>query len=80
MILILLLVKELLQIEIMNDIEEPIDFVFQVSVEAASLSGLCTYIKNVSPHTHMIGVEPAGAASMKAAFENKGVHRIWNNR
>ncbi len=30
-------------------------------------------LKTVSPHTQMIGVEPAGAASMKAAFENKGV-------
>ena len=60
-------------IEIMNDIEEPIDFVFTSIGGGGLASGLCTYIKNVSPHTRMIGVEPAGAASMKAAFENKGI-------
>ena len=37
------------------------------------MSGLGAYIKNVSPHTRMIGVEPTGAASMKAALENKAV-------
>ena len=60
-------------IEIMNDIEEPIDFVFSSIGGGGLASGLCTYIKNVSPQTRMIGVEPAGAASMKAALENKGV-------
>ena len=60
-------------IEIMNDIEEPIDYVFSSIGGGGLASGLSTYIKNVSPLTHMIGVEPAGAASMKAAFENEGV-------
>ena len=60
-------------IEIMNDIEEPIDFVFSSIGGGGLLAGLSTYIKNVSPSTRMIGVEPAGAASMKAAFANKGV-------
>lgn len=60
-------------IEIMNDIEEPIDFVFSSIGGGGLAAGLSTYIKNVSPHTRMIGVEPAGAASMKAAFENNGV-------
>ncbi len=59
-------------IEIMNDIEEPIDYVFSSIGGGGLLSGLSTYIKNVSPNTHMIGVEPAGAASMQAAFANKG--------
>ncbi|MHA6259804.1 threonine ammonia-lyase IlvA [Sporosarcina sp. CAU 1771] len=60
-------------IEIMNDIEESIDYVFSSIGGGGLASGLSTYIKNVSPHTRMIGVEPAGAASMKAAFENEGV-------
>ena len=60
-------------VEIMNDIEEPIDFVFASIGGGGLMSGLSTYIKNVSPHTRMIGVEPAGAASMKAAFENEGI-------
>ncbi|CAM3042932.1 threonine ammonia-lyase IlvA [Filibacter tadaridae] len=60
-------------VEIMNDIEEPIDFVFSSIGGGGLMSGLCTYIKNVSPHTRMIGVEPSGAGSMKAAFDNKGI-------
>ncbi len=60
-------------IEIMNDIEEPIDYIFSSIGGGGLLSGLSTYIKNVSPNTKMIGVEPAGAASMKAAFDNGAV-------
>ncbi|WP_438311855.1 threonine ammonia-lyase IlvA [Sporosarcina sp. FA9] len=60
-------------VEIMNDIEESIDFVFSSIGGGGLMSGLCTYIKNLCPHTQMIGVEPEGAASMKAALENKGV-------
>ena len=65
-------------IEIMNDIEEPIDYVFSSIGGGGLLSGLSTYIKNVSPSTHMIGVEPAGAASMQAAFANKGATTLEN--
>ena len=60
-------------VEIMNDIEEPVDFVFASIGGGGLMSGLSTYIKNVSPHTHMIGVEPEGAASMKAALKNNEV-------
>ena len=60
-------------IEIMNDIEEPIDFIFASIGGGGLLAGLSTYIKNVSPSTRMIGVEPSGAASMKAAFDNNAV-------
>lgn len=59
-------------VEIMNDIEEPIDFVFAGIGGGGLMAGLSTYIKNVSPHTKMIGVEPAGAVSMQAALANKG--------
>ena len=57
-------------VEMMNDIEEPIDFVFASIGGGGLMAGLSTYIKNVSPHTRMIGVEPEGAGSMKAAFTN----------
>lgn len=60
-------------VEIMNDIEEPIDFVFGSIGGGGLMSGVSTYIKNVSPSTKLIGVEPAGAASMKAAFDHNGV-------
>lgn len=59
-------------VEIMNDIEEPLDFVFASIGGGGLISGLSTYIKNLSPQTKIIGVEPAGAGSMKAALANKG--------
>lgn len=57
-------------VEIMNDIEEPIDYVFSSIGGGGLMSGMSTYIKNLSPLTRMIGVEPAGAASMKASMDN----------
>ncbi|MFD1706876.1 threonine ammonia-lyase IlvA [Siminovitchia sediminis] len=60
-------------IEIMNDVHAPVDFVFGSIGGGGLMAGLSTYIKNVSPHTKMIGVEPAGALSMKAALENNAV-------
>lgn len=56
-------------VEIMNDIEEPIDYVFGSIGGGGLMSGVATYIKNLSPKSQIIGVEPAGAASMKAALE-----------
>ncbi|RAL26067.1 threonine ammonia-lyase IlvA [Thermoflavimicrobium daqui] len=51
--------------EIMNDIREPIDYVF-VSIGGGGLAaGVGTYIKGISPSTKIIGVEPAGAPAMK---------------
>lgn len=57
-------------VEIMNDIEEPIDYVFGSIGGGGLMAGVSTYIKNLSPTSKIIGVEPAGAASMKAAFEH----------
>ncbi|WJY28962.1 threonine ammonia-lyase IlvA [Sporosarcina trichiuri] len=57
-------------VEIMNDIGEPLDYVFASIGGGGLMSGMSTYIKNLSPQTRMIGVEPAGAASMRASFEN----------
>ncbi|QTD43288.1 threonine ammonia-lyase IlvA [Sporosarcina sp. Te-1] len=60
-------------VELMNDIEEPLDFVFASIGGGGLMSGLSTYIKNLSPRTRMIGAEPDGAASMKAAMERNEV-------
>ncbi|SEM81888.1 L-threonine ammonia-lyase [Mesobacillus persicus] len=60
-------------VEIMNDCEEPVDFILGSIGGGGLMSGLGTYIKSVSPATRVIGVEPAGAASMKASLENDGV-------
>ena len=59
-------------VEIMNDIEEPIDFIFGSIGGGGLMAGVSAYVKNLSPKTRVVGVEPAGAASMKAALANGG--------
>lgn len=59
-------------VEIMNDMEEPIDYVFGSIGGGGLMSGVSAYIKNLSPSSKIIGVEPAGAGSMKAAFAEGG--------
>lgn len=56
-------------LEIMNHDLEDIDYVFATIGGGGLISGVGSYIKDISPQTKIIGVEPAGAASMKAAFE-----------
>jgi threonine dehydratase len=59
-------------VEVLNDIEEPLDFIFGGIGGGGLMAGISSYIKNISPNTQVIGVEPTGAASMKAAFDNGG--------
>lgn len=59
-------------VEIMHDIEEPIDYVFGSIGGGGLMSGVSTYVKNLSPSSKIIGVEPAGAGSMKEAFTSDG--------
>ncbi|MFT8321745.1 MAG: threonine ammonia-lyase IlvA [Bacillus sp. (in: firmicutes)] len=63
-------------IEIMNDSDEPIDYVFASIGGGGLMAGLSTYIKSVSPLTKMIGVEPAGAPSMKKAILSKELVKL----
>lgn len=58
-------------VEILNDCDEKIDYVFASIGGGGLISGLSTFIKSVSPETKMIGVEPGGAASMKASLANQ---------
>jgi threonine dehydratase len=60
-------------VEIMNDCEEPIDYILGSIGGGGLMSGVGTYIKSVSPGTKVIGAEPAGAASMKASIEQNRV-------
>ncbi|MFA8437785.1 threonine ammonia-lyase IlvA [Pueribacillus sp. YX66] len=54
--------------EVMNEIEEPPDYVF-LSIGGGGLAaGVATYIKSISPETKIIGVEPSGAPTMKESF------------
>ncbi|PIC05114.1 threonine dehydratase [Anoxybacillus flavithermus] len=60
-------------VEILNDCEEPIDYVFASIGGGGLISGVGTYIKSISPATKLVGVEPEGAPSMKKSFEAKEV-------
>lgn len=55
--------------EVMNDIEDPLDYVF-LSIGGGGLAaGVATYIKSISPETKIIGVEPTGAPAMSRSLQ-----------
>jgi len=55
-------------IEILQEMEEEIDFLFLGIGGGGLASGVGTYVKAISPSTRIIGVEPAGAPSMKQSL------------
>ncbi|MFV8828315.1 threonine ammonia-lyase IlvA [Alkalihalobacterium sp. APHAB7] len=55
--------------EIMNDIDEKIDYLFSSIGGGGLISGVGTYIKSISPKTKIIGAEPAGAPGMKNSID-----------
>ena len=62
-------------LEIIEQISEPIDYIFVPVGGGGLASGLSTVFKILSPKTKIIGVEPEGAPSMKTAFkENTNVY------
>ena len=58
--------------EILNQCNEPLDYIFVPIGGGGLASGLGAYINRMSPSTKIIGVEPGGAPCMKAAIENGG--------
>lgn len=60
-------------IEILNDIDVEPHFLFASVGGGGLLSGLGTYMKNISPDTKIIAVEPEGAASY---FESKKAGQV----
>jgi len=58
--------------EILNQCNEPLDYIFVPIGGGGLASGLGAYINRMSPTTKIIGVEPGGAPCMKAAIENGG--------
>jgi threonine dehydratase len=56
-------------LEILEDMTEPIDYIFVPIGGGGLAAGLCTYIKTLSPSTKIIGVEPLGAPAMKRSLE-----------
>lgn len=55
--------------EIMNDIDDHIDYLFCSIGGGGLISGVGSYIKSISPNTKIIGVEPSGAPAMKESLE-----------
>jgi threonine dehydratase len=56
-------------LEIIEQATVPIDYIFVPIGGGGLASGVGAYIKEVSPQTKVIGVEPAGAQSMRAAID-----------
>lgn len=56
-------------VEMFNDCEDEIDYVFGSIGGGGLISGVGTYVKSISPKTAVIGVEPAGAAGMQTSFD-----------
>ncbi len=58
--------------EILNQSDVKLDYIFVPIGGGGLASGLGSYIKQMSPETKVIGVEPAGAPCMKEAIKNGG--------
>ena len=56
-------------IEVLEQIDEPIDYLIMPIGGGGLSSGVSTWFKEHSPNTKLIGVEPAGAAAMLASVE-----------
>ncbi len=56
-------------VEIVEDSTKPIDYLFVPIGGGGLISGVGAYFKQISPLTKIIGVEPAGAPSMKASLD-----------
>lgn len=54
--------------EFMRQLEQKPDYVVVPIGGGGLVAGVSTYVKDMSPHTEIIGVEPQGAASMTAAL------------
>lgn len=58
-------------LEILEQHQQPIDYVFVPIGGGGLASGLSTVFKHLSPNTKIIGVEPQGAPSMKTSIANQ---------
>ncbi len=58
-------------LEIVEQYQPPIDYVFVPIGGGGLASGLSTVFKHLSPNTKIIGVEPQGAPSMKTSIANQ---------
>lgn len=63
-------------LEIVQESKTNVDYIFVPIGGGGLASGLGAYIKQISPETKVIGVEPAGAAGMKASLDNGAVTEL----
>lgn len=56
-------------LEILENFQDPIDFLFVPVGGGGLISGVGSYFKQMSPHTKIIGIEPMGAPSMKRSLD-----------
>ncbi|WP_416150569.1 threonine ammonia-lyase IlvA [Salipaludibacillus sp. HK11] len=55
--------------EILESMDQSVSHIFMSIGGGGLISGVGTYFKNISPHTKVIGVEPAGAPGMKESLK-----------
>jgi threonine dehydratase len=65
-------------LEILQDSKEQIDFIFIPVGGGGLAAGVGAYFKQTNPQTKIIGVEPAGAPSMKKSFAAGKVMELQN--
>ncbi len=56
-------------LEILEDCDKDIDYIFVAIGGGGIISGLGSYFKQMSPSTKIIGVEPAGSPGMKTSLD-----------
>lgn len=56
-------------LEILEDCDKDIDYIFVAIGGGGIISGLGSYFKQMSPNTKIIGVEPAGSPGMKTSLD-----------
>jgi threonine dehydratase len=64
-------------VELLNECQEQIDYLFGAIGGGGLMSGVGTYFKNFSPETKLIGVEPMGASGMKESIEKGEVTSLY---
>ena len=60
-------------LEILEDCEVDIDYIFVAIGGGGIISGLGSYFKQMSPATKIIGVEPTGSPSMKTSLDKGAI-------
>ncbi|SDJ69210.1 threonine ammonia-lyase IlvA [Sediminibacillus albus] len=63
-------------LEILEEIEDPVSHIFMGVGGGGLISGVGSYIKNISPGTQVVGVEPEGAPGMKKSIEHNQVYPL----